>query len=135
MRSAWVDWVFMGAVVLAVVVFLSYAQQRVAVGQVVGGNISLSSQDCVSYSSPQSVSLSTSLLLCPNTTHSVEYFSLVESGLVINCQGSILQGSGGALFVSEAENPTITLVDCVTRGFDGLYSTINPVVVRVETRN
>lgn len=134
MRSAWVDWVFMGAVVLAVVVFLSYAQQRAALGQVVGGNVSLSPQDCVSYSSPQTISLSTSLLLCPNTTHQLDYFSLTESGLVINCQGSTLQGSGGALFVPTVENPTITLIDCVVRGFDGLYSTINPVTVRVEMR-
>jgi hypothetical protein len=134
MRNDWNDWIFMAAVVFSVVVLFSFAAQRVSIGRVVGGSVA-SSPDCVTYASSQVVSLSSSLLLCPNTTHQVDYFSVEEDGLVIDCQNSIIQGSGGALFVPRIDNPTITLKDCSTQGFDGLYSALNPLVVRVENRS
>lgn len=132
MRHAWMDWVFMGLIVLAVVAFFSFTQQRNAIGQVTGGSLSLPPADCISYSSPQPIVVSSSLLLCPNTTHYVDYFELLESDVVIDCQGSIIQGSGGALFVARGDSPTITLRNCSTQGYDGLYSVQNPVLVRIE---
>lgn len=132
MRYAWMDWVFMGLIVLAVVSFFSFTQQRNAIGQVAGGTLSLPAQDCISYPSSQPIVVTSSLLLCPDAIHYVDYFELVESDIVINCQGSTVQGSGGALLVARGDSPTITLRNCSTQGYDGLYSTQNPVVVRVE---
>lgn len=134
MRNDWNDWIFMAAVVFSVVVLFSFAAQRVSIGRVVGDAV-VPSANCVSYTQSQAVTLSSSLLLCPDTTHYVDYFSIEEDGLVIDCQNSIIQGSGGALFVPTIENPTLTLKDCSTQGFDGLYSTLNPLVVRVENRS
>lgn len=135
MRSAWNDWLFMGAVVLTIIVFFSFASQRNAIGRVVDGTIS-NSADCVDYSavSPSAtIALSSSLRLCSNTIHLIDYFQVEESDLVIDCQDSTIQGNGGALFVPAIDNPILTLKDCTIQGFDGLYSTLNPLVVRVET--
>ncbi len=134
MRYPWLDWVFMGTVVLAIVFFFSFIQQRNAVGNVVGGIISTPSENCVNYSASQPYALSSSLLLCPATTHRVDYFALSESDLVIDCQGSTIQGTGGALFVAQTNQPTVTLRDCVIEGYDGLYSAQNPVTVKIESR-
>lgn len=134
MKRDWNDWIFMGAVVFSVIILFSFATQRSAVGRVVGDAV-VPPANCVSYSSSQKISLESSLLLCPDSTHAVDYFSVEEDGLVIDCQGSTLQGSGGALFVPTLDNPSITLKDCLVQGFDGLYSTTNPLVVRVENRS
>lgn len=132
MRHAWMDWVFMGLIVLAVVAFFAFTQQRNAVGQVAGGTLSLPPKDCISYPASQPIVVTSSLLLCSDAIHYVDYFELVESDVVIDCQGSTLQGSGGALFVARGDSPIITLRNCSTQGYDGLYSVQNPVVVRVE---
>ncbi len=134
MRHSWFDWVFVGAVVLAIVFFFSFIQQRNAVGNVVGGTVSLPPQDCVNYSTLQPYTLSSSLRLCGDAIHHVEYFTLVESDLVIDCQGSTIQGDGGALFVAQTSQPTVTLRDCEIAGFDGHYSNQNPVTVKIESR-
>ena len=137
MKNEWGDWLFMGAVVLAIVVFFSFATQRNVIGRVIEGAVSSPASDCVDYSSSSpsaTIALSSSLRLCANTIHLIDHFRVEESDLVIDCQNSIIQGNGGALFVPAIDNPTITLKDCSTKGFDGLYSTQNPLVVRVESR-
>lgn len=133
MRYPWLDWVVIGAITLAIVFFFSTLQNRAPVGEVIGGSVSLSPQDCVIYSSPsKSYLLSSSLRLCPNATHPVDYFDLLESEVVIDCQGSTIHGNGGALFVASIDQPTVTLRRCVVEGYDGLYSNQNPVNVIVE---
>ncbi len=132
MRYPWLDWVFMGAMVVAIIIFFSFASQRAANANVVGGNIVAPPQDCVAKTGFETIPLSYSILFCPNTVNDIDHFELADSGLVINCQGSTLHGRGGALFVAQTVQPTITLRNCVVEGFDGLFTATNPVNVVVE---
>lgn len=132
MRYPWLDWVFMGAMVVAIILFFSFASQRSANANVIGGNIITPPQDCVAKTGFETIPLSYSILFCPNTVNDIDHFELIESGLVINCQGSTLNGRGGALFVAQINQPTITLRDCALTGFGGLFTSTNPVNVIVE---
>lgn len=124
------DWLMIGTIVLAMVFLFSFMQQRTAAGQVIGGNVEL---QCVTLAHAEPVSITTSrLYLCANQIHSVEYFELHAKETIIDCAGSTLQGNGGALLVARVTHPTVTLRNCQLNGFEGLYSSQNPVTVKVE---
>jgi hypothetical protein len=72
------------------------------------------------------------IVLCPNFTHSVSYFVIQVDQTIIDCQGSLVKGKGGALLLPEnVNNPRVTLKDCVLEGYEGLYSSQNPADVYV----
>ncbi len=130
MRNSWVDWAVIIVVIASLFFLVSFVQQKTVQGHVVG--LSFSSKECFNYTSSQVHSLTSSLRLCAGAVHMVDYFELWKNDLVIDCQGSTLKGDGGALFVAQTSNLTVTLKHCVVEGYDGLYSAENPLVVRVE---
>lgn len=122
-----------GVIALFLIVFVAFVQAR---GTIITGKLldaSLWGVDCQTFSNLDLVSVrSSSLNLCAGQTHLVDYFSLESSNTTIQCNHSILQGNGGALFVSKTKNAHVTLRDCILQGYDGFYPNTNPIAVRVE---
>lgn len=126
------DWMMVGFVVLFLVVFVAFVHARggTITGKLIGVN-SLAPA-CESFSDLESVSVSSTLNLCRGQTHLVDYFSVESPNVIIQCNQSILQGNGGALFVSKIPNAHITLRGCIVQGYDGFYQSANPLSVRME---
>lgn len=91
------------------------------------------SRPCLSFDSGLPVGVEDSkIVLCPDRVHLVEYFLIRTDQSLIDCQGSIVKGTGGALLLPEGVvNPRVTLKDCVLEGYEGLYSSRNPVDVYI----
>ncbi len=128
------DWLVFGILALGLIAFFMFVNNGTTVtGRVVGTAFN-ENRNCYSFDSGLPVMVTQpSLRLCPNTTHAIDYFSIQTRQVLIDCQGSTLQGSGGALLVVEGVNhPRVTLLNCSWEGFDGLYSRTNPIDVYVK---
>ncbi len=131
MRREWVDWAIVLMVFGALITLVFIIQSSTLSGSVTG--VSFENKDCLSYRTLQSYPLTSSIRLCANQTHFVEYFDVYTNESVIDCQGSTLKGNGGALFVSHKNTqPLITLRHCVLEGYDGFSQASKSVDVRVE---
>ena len=130
MQRSWFDWLMVIILFSAILAFFMFVQQRGITGQVVG--VVQSSPACVSLTNNQPASLySQELVLCPGT-HEVDYFDLKRPQTRIECQGSLIQGTGGAAFISTIPRAQVTLVDCTLKGFEGLYSNQHPIEIIFE---
>ena len=123
-----VDWALVAVLSLALIAFFMFMSHRVSSGQVLGTAFD-SAHSCYAFAQGLPVVVTyDSIILCPDTEQLVEYFVIQVPQVTIDCQGSLLKGDGGALLVPEnVVKPRVTLKDCKTEGFGGLYSSQNPV--------
>ncbi len=128
-----VDWVVVGVIAISLVVFFTFVQHsnNTITGNVVGTAFK-SDQSCYSFTDASLSVVITEpyIALCPNTTHHLDYFELRHENAVINCQGSTIDGTGGALFIPKTSNqPRVTLQNCSIENFGGLFQNARPVTV------
>jgi hypothetical protein len=129
MRNSTLDWIAVAGIFLALIGFFMLIQNRTVQGQFVA----IDSPLCTSFHGSVPIIVSKEkLTLCPGTVHQIDYFALQKKETVIDCQHSTIQGNGGALFVSQTSEPSVTIKDCQLEGFDGLYQNSKPVNVFVE---
>ncbi|MFH0970251.1 MAG: hypothetical protein V1776_02205 [Candidatus Diapherotrites archaeon] len=125
-----IDWVLVGVFAVGLIAFFFFINQRTATGNVTGMAFN-EYANCYSFSQKLPVVVAHDpIILCPDTIQQVDYFAIQIPQITIKCNGSTIQGNGGALFVPEGvSNPHVTLENCRVENFDGLYSQQNPVDV------
>lgn len=130
-----VDWVVVGVIAISLVAFFAFVQHsnHTITGNVVGTAFK-SDQSCYAFTDASLSVVITEpyIALCPDMTHHLDYFELRHSNAVINCQDSIIQGTGGALFIPKtSKQPRVTLLNCENiKNFGGLFQNARPVIVQ-----
>lgn len=124
------DWLIVGVFALGLIAFFMLVTNKTATGHAIGTAYD-SSKSCYAFDAGLPVVVTQdSMVLCADQLNKVAYFSIQVKQTTIDCQGSTIQGNGGAFLVpSRVTNPRVTLRNCTVENYQGLYSTKNPVDV------